>query len=224
MILVASDIHVGLESSRHDAFASLFADTINSYDAVILLGDIIQGNYPGIAEDGKEFFAVLAKAKRIIYVLGNHDDDGQKELPFDEWVSYAKTIFPIQTEYVRDCAITVGGKGFRFVHGHQYCAKDTAFTVGVSRMFKSVQSLLGRRCAPIFETVDKLERSLSGAVEKVRAGAASEHFPGTVICGHTHKAESSSGYVNVGQWIYDTVTWVEIDDNGNVHSHSWSIA
>ncbi len=107
-VLVLADIHgiCGLK---------LAVDIINreSFDALVLLGDIVDVYYTDLGEWCREPFKEINKIlslvtdKKVYYVLGNHDE-----------------LFPScplrpRVEMLNELLIKVKGKRYFLIHGHQ---------------------------------------------------------------------------------------------------------
>lgn len=229
-ILVISDIHVGLKTSKKDVFVKYFANRLSSYDEIILNGDIVQGNYPEVFSDGVDFFKLLSSYKGSIrYILGNHDDDdGGKQLSFEDFKSkilnklFTRPIIVHQNVYEKQ----IGNNKFVFCHGHTFGSGDTTFSVMAARVFSYTQKVLGSKFNFLFNAIDKAERCISNAKNKVLKGAEdyynssiysssskTKHY--IMVCGHSHELDSYTSntfnYFNDGQWLRDTVTFIEIE-------------
>lgn len=225
--LVISDIHLGLSTSKYREFIDLFYNTIQEYSEVILLGDIIQGVFHKFTDEEMKFFDFLSKAKRVVYVLGNHDNDSSdgKEYSDEEIKKYIRSLFKNNVHVCNEYEYTNGISKYMFVHGHTFMSDDTSFGIKVAKAFYKFQKLFGNKYNAVFNVFDKVERLTSSAIEKVRRGAINYAFSKMdgqtvihyVFCGHSHQVDySGDGYIfyfNTGQWLRNETNFIEIDED-----------
>ena len=110
--LVISDLHLGSLFSKEEKIYSLLQET--EFDELILAGDIIDFiKIPSFTEHTAKIFNLiedLAKKKRVIYIVGNHD------LVFRKFIG--KTVGNIQ--FVKEYAFTYNCRRYRIEHGDRY--------------------------------------------------------------------------------------------------------
>lgn len=114
MIVVISDVHLGLEECNKKSFEKFIDNVLASKDIeyLVLLGDILDfwRTFPeGVLLENVD---ILYKLNRLntkkYYIIGNHDyslcNMKSRNEPF---------------EFTKDLVLESGGKKFRFIHGHQ---------------------------------------------------------------------------------------------------------
>ena len=215
--LIISDLHLGSACAKESELAS-FLNSI-SYDELILAGDAIEflrkpiftGTTLSIFKD------ILESNKKIIYVVGNHDD------AFEQFVG--KTISGIC--FTRSYDFVYSGKKYRIQHGDQYDTGVTKsrYTIELISFFQNViERVFGVDLTTWWANRQIKKRQLKRIWDLVKWNDEADVF----IMGHTHnpevliwvdKNENIKTYVNTGDWV-DNCTYVVIK-NGELRLRRW---
>jgi UDP-2,3-diacylglucosamine pyrophosphatase LpxH len=213
IVAVISDLHIGIPETGSNDYKINDSKTIEALDylyskadTIILNGDIVEcWEAVGISLDTQEYQFEKIKAshqvlfeyitnkinaKKMIYVVGNHDD-----------VIFRRNLFPdVQKFYVIDKKILVA-------HGHQvdFANADNSF------LGKCVTCCIGHAEKIIFKDIDvvlgDIYDTFARHENEIYEKCAAEHFLNGaigVIFGHTHKAYvisiGNGWYANSGCW------------------------
>lgn len=198
MIAVVSDLHIG--DSRADGnLPSLFrtVEGLASPDSHLVVNGDAFDLALSMSMDGRhrEFASVAGRHGRVTLVQGNHD-----------WClgKVGRTLFP-SALFCRELALVVGGRGFRFLHGHQSDFVSNrlpwlnrlmirlnhwfAGSTGIDLQRKLRATRLGQRI---------LERQENRIV-------ADGDWAEVVVAGHTHRPSvrrvGGRTYINTGDWV-----------------------
>ncbi|MGA3015437.1 MAG: metallophosphoesterase, partial [Bacteroidales bacterium] len=137
-IFVISDLHMG-DGGPRDNFAlgdrekqlGLFLDYVTQERGeLIVLGDLFefwQMNPSKIVTKHKLLLDRLA-AMNAIYVVGNHDVD------FDHFIGTGFLSHPLFKKMSRPFEREIGGKRFKFMHGHEVDSFNLGDTPGKGRV------------------------------------------------------------------------------------------
>ena len=137
-IFVISDLHMG-DGGPRDNFPlgdrekqlNLFLDYVGSQQGeLIILGDLFdfwQMNLSKIVMLHMPLLDRLA-AMNATYVLGNHDAD------FDHFIGTGFLSHPLFTKMARPFEREIGGKRFKFMHGHEVDPINSGDTPGTGRI------------------------------------------------------------------------------------------
>jgi len=198
MIVVVSDLHIG--DNRVDGNLSSLFGTIERLAApdshLVLNGDTFDlAVLPCFDSRHREFISVARKHGRITYIKGNHD-----------WlVDGLDDALAPNTLFCHEFEETLGGRRFRFLHGHQSDFISNrlprlnrimiranhwiADTLGIDLQMRLRATGIGQR------TLERQENRIA------------ENSPGAhvVVAGHTHRPGirlvGGRMYVNTGDWM-----------------------
>ena len=193
--LVISDLHLGCINSKESKLIQLLDDV--EFDELILAGDIIDFiKVPTFTKETANIFQTLKESdKKIIYIIGNHDE--------------------IRERYEFEYA----GKKYRIVHGHQF---DTGvvnwqfFMRFLSILQDWAERTFGWNLATWYVNWKLRKRKLRRIWDILKWNEEADVF----IMGHTHvpevviwvdENEKIKTYVNCGDWV-EHCTYVLIKD------------
>ena len=206
--------------TSHRTYINLFIGLPNVYfDELVLAGDIIEFlRQPVFTKETREIFQYLSDInKKIVYIVGNHDD------AFKSFVG--KKISNI--EFKKEYNFEYHGRKFKVEHGDKY---EKGFVK--ARYFMMMLSILQDYIERIFK-IDVTtwwakqqikKRKLKRIWDLVRWNSDCD----VLIIGHTHnhevliwvdKDETIKTYVNTGDWIEHT-TYVIIKE-GQIRLKNW---
>jgi len=125
--LIISDIHLGandiLETTKYD-FNKILKNP--KYKKIIIVGDFLDlWLYNGsliTIKFFKTFYLLNKVKKKIVWVIGNHDND---YLEYPNIIKATKNIKIYQDIYLD----VIKGKKYAFIHGHQYDATNNTFLI-----------------------------------------------------------------------------------------------
>lgn len=214
--LVISDMHLcePFEQAKYDHLMRLFT----THDHIILNGDFWEGYWYDFDEflhsRWSGLFGVL-KAKRAIYIYGNHDretySDSRREV-FSDWAGW---------RYERQ----IGPYHYIFEHGNRLALKfdEQHHMQRVSRTLFIPFTLIEMFIVRVMGL--KFFHMLFGKLNRqIKLALKSELSPGDVyVCGHTHVRErgAADGFVNTGVNKYTFSEYGVIDDTtGEIKLHS----
>tara|TARA_Y100000310_G_scaffold320894_1_gene377812 strand:+ start:60 stop:716 length:657 start_codon:yes stop_codon:yes gene_type:complete len=205
--VIISDTHIGTRFYKSDALLS-FLKT-EDYDQLILAGDIIDFiKIPVFTERCMEIIEAIDYNKRIIYVVGNHDESLVSII--------GKTFFNVT--FVKRYDFEEGNRKFRVEHGDIY--EKGAFANRIFVKFLSIiQNMLEFTFNFDFTTwwteIQIKKHKLRSIIHILRHHPKIDVF----IMGHTHIPEALiwidenqhiKTYINAGDWVthqtYVTVT------------------
>jgi UDP-2,3-diacylglucosamine pyrophosphatase LpxH len=214
--IMVSDVHLGNKMSRSKALTAMLRS--GSFENLILLGDIFQDiDFERLNSDDWGFLGYvreLSKTKKVIWVVGNHDWDISKIMTN---MVGAKTYEQYEFR-LPDGSLNIA------LHGH-VLQGGSSNSPAISRiggaLMLGIQKIFGNtECAKRFyKNVDSIERDLSKAAERVKAGAfklAQKKGYRRVFCGHTHTPEMMYSedrevvYYNTGHWLAERCSYVAI--------------
>jgi len=255
-IYAVSDLHLG-DGSARDNFAHMsegrrpqefesFLDFVEEHNGqLLILGDMFelwQSNMSKVITHRVELLDRLAKMGAI-YILGNHDSDlfyfmGQSQ----SWLTH-----PFFQSMRMSHTVTISGRHFHFIHGHQadkYCSGDTPSFGRISAIYSGIWE--DRHGSPM---VGKYPSSLT--VEKMTCGVVERFItfvrrlmgkPGryeemnrqlvllcergeydVLVAGHTHCAGKVRAHqvYNTGSWAEDTCSFVVVNQVGQIGLFDW---
>lgn len=210
--LVFSDTHFDkrFDQRRFNKLADLIANA----DNVIINGDFWEGLAISFDEFmGSKWKALfpLLKAKKAIYVYGNHDD---ARLSDDR-------IYEFCDEAVENYTYKTPSRTYFFTHGQQFLFpklkdKDS----GIKRALKPLTKMDIFVAAKIQATMFKLfgpnifpKRFNKMSLEERKAIAPIENL---VVCGHSHKPQYQPdlNFIDIGFFNYGWANYMLIDDRG----------
>ena len=205
--VIISDTHIGTRFYKSEQLLKFLKSA--KYDELILAGDIIDFiKIPVFTERCMEIIQSIDTTKRIIYVVGNHDES------FLEVVG--KKVFGV--EFLKRYEFEEKGRKFRIEHGDDY-------DKGVihNRIFIKILSVLQNMLEFTFNfdfttwwTKQIKKRKLKRIWDIVRWNEDADVF----IMGHTHNPEALiwvdeeqqiKTYINAGDWVTHQ-TYVTVND------------
>jgi len=247
-VYAISDLHAGDGGPRDNfAFGSHEKDLLSFLDMVagdngklIICGDLFelwQSNVSKVLTTRERMLDRLAKMNAI-YVLGNHDAD-LRYFVGRNWLNH-----PFFHNMVDDFMLSIGGRRFSFIHGHQadaYCSGDTP---GLGRITAIYSGLCeDKNGGPMIDKYRTVEDRAVGRLEKLvslwsRLRGKPDRFTAinrnlrnlyvkmgcdVVVCGHTHfPGRISNWHYNTGTWAERVNSFVRIDDCGHVFVCDWA--
>jgi UDP-2,3-diacylglucosamine pyrophosphatase LpxH len=208
--VIISDLHLGSVYSKETELSS-FLDTIE-FDEIILAGDIIEFlRVPTFTKGTLEIFKKLTESKKkIIYVVGNHDD------AFENFVG--AQIAGI--EFVRQYDFSYAGRKYRVQHGDQYDngIVKWRYTIEFISLIQNIIERVFRINLTSWWAKRQIKkRKLIRVWDIVQWHNDADVF----IMGHTHnpevliwvdKQEKIKTYINTGDWV-DNCTYVIVKDS-----------
>ena len=219
MILVLSDIHVGRRGAHWREALHLMRDP--KWEKIIICGDFFDLWYrPTVVLTLVLLFLSQDLAKKIVYVVGNHDEDIDDLLPTGELFQEVTTCYKME----------IDGKRFIFVHGHETDFFNSRIP-WFGHWLTWLQSIVHR----VFK-VDTHSLA-SNLIERLRIRQQRKklmdryfHSADVLISGHTHAPGYWSKTIwdeprephflhhfNAGDWVRNK-TYLTIDDRGTVLS------
>jgi len=246
-VYAISDLHLGDGGPRDNfAYGSHEKDLLSFLDMVeadqgklIICGDLFelwQSNISQVLTKRVYLLDRLAKMNAI-YVLGNHDADLLYFVGRD-WLNHQ-----FFHNMVSDFTLSIGGRRFSFIHGHQadaYCSGDTP---GLGRITAIYSGLCeDKNGGPMLDKYRTVEDKAVGRLEKLvslwsRLRGKPDRFTAinrslrdlyvkmgcdVIVCGHTHfPGRISSWHYNTGTWAERTNSFVRINSFGAVGVYDW---
>jgi len=205
--IIISDTHIGTKFYNKDALLKFLKEA--DYDELILAGDIIDFiKIPVFTERCLEILEAIDYDKRIIYVVGNHDDS----LVDLVGRQFFNIIFMKRYDFEE------GGRSFRIEHGDAY-DKGVIHNRIFVKLLSVIQNMLEFTFNFDFTTwwteIQIKKHKLRSIIHILRHHPKIDVF----IMGHTHIPEAIiwvdpdqniKTYINAGDWVthqtYVTVT------------------
>lgn len=256
-VFVVSDLHLGDKGPR-DNFAAMsdeerpreftsFLDFVEDHDGqLIIAGDLFelwQSNISVVLTTRPRLLDRLAKMGAI-YILGNHDID-LMEFRTGCPIQFTHPFFKTMRLWHTEC---IGGKTFRFCHGHEVDRACASIRPGLGRISAIYTGLReDRNNSPLLSKYRTVEARSLGRLERLAnffrwwAGkpdrtkvmnlglCAYLDSYDVVVSGHTHRAGQLS-YKDSDKLlpVYNTGTWAElecsfvwIDPTGRTDVYNW---
>ena len=215
--LIISDTHLGSAYSKEKELAEFLKSV--EYDEIILAGDVIEFlRKPSFTKNAPDIFQqVLDSDKKIIYIVGNHDDAFEK--------FSGKTISGVT--FTRSYDFDYAGRHFRVQHGDQYDNSiiKWRYTIEFLSFFQNmIERVFGIDLTTWWANRQIKKRQLKRIWDLVKWNEDADVF----IMGHTHnpevliwvdKNENIKTYVNTGDWV-SNCTYVIISA-GQVRLRRW---
>jgi len=215
--LVVSDLHLGSAHAKEKKLEKLLKET--EFDELVLAGDILELlKKPLFTEVTHRLFKyVNAIEKRIVYIVGNHDN------AFKSFIG--KKVGEI--EFVKNHDFDYRGRKFRIEHGDKYDKGliNWNYTIQfISFIQNMIERVFNIDLTTWFVNRRLKRRKLKRIWDIVKWNEEADVF----IMGHTHnpevliwvdKNEKIKTYVNTGDWITNC-TYVIIKD-GQVRLRKW---
>ncbi|MBM4148449.1 MAG: hypothetical protein FJ224_05345 [Lentisphaerae bacterium] len=207
--VVVSDAHLGSRFCRHDLWDRFLAGLPDGH-ALILNGDTVdrsRGGPPGAREAALDRLRSESARREVIWLWGNNDHGFH--LDGAPLVRYAR-------EHVINGSILV-------CHGDRFepaFRRNPMLVLAVRAMYWTYSGVSGK---PLHTAAFAkfLRRFYIMFVDHVAGAAAAETAKrgmGTVICGHTHRAEERTvagvRYVNTGCWTEPDIRFAVSDGDG----------
>jgi UDP-2,3-diacylglucosamine pyrophosphatase LpxH len=196
--IIISDTHIGTKFYKADALLTFLKD--EDCDEIVLAGDIIDFiKIPVFTERCLEIISQVGKFKKIIYVVGNHDESllgviGKKVLG---------------VEFVKRYDFEENGRKFRIEHGDQY-DKGMIHNRVFIKFLSVIQNILEFTFNFDFTTwwteIQIKKHQLRSIIHILRHHPKIDVF----IMGHTHIPEAIiwvnedqhiKTYINAGDWV-----------------------
>ena len=207
--LIISDLHLGSITSKESKLVELLKST--DFDELVLAGDIIDFiKIPTFTDETVKVFDELkAKGKKIIYIIGNHDET---LMPF-----VGQTMFGV--EFKERYEFAYAKKKYRIVHGHQFdngLVGWKFFMRFLSILQDWAERRFGWNLATWYVNWKLRKRKLRSIWDILKWNEEADVF----IMGHTHVPEvviwvdenqKIKTYVNCGDWV-EHCTYVIIKD------------
>ncbi len=205
-IVVVSDLHIGLPYFRRNAFLR-FLSELPPDTTLVLNGDSIDDPFQELTTEDRlvvDRLRTESERRRVIWLLGNHDDGLELENPR-------------RIEFARHFEI---GKRLLIVHGDDFDEIMPRSRIFI-RLFRRLHKMrLGLGASPVHvaETAKRwapfLYRVLTEEVKKNAVNCALERGFEAITCGHVHYSEDSLvkgvRYLNTGCWTEDPLCYVEV--------------
>lgn len=210
--VVISDLHLGsrvCQAKRIEEFLSSLPGACR----LVLNGDVLEGHEHRLRKHHWRVLSLLRKLSdhvEVVWVRGNHDHDAQLVADL------------VGAAFVPSYEFNSGGAKLLCVHGDawdDFVTKRPVLTWLADVAYGGLQRLSPRLAAAAKYSSKTFVRSC----DKVRAGAlamAKSVGADTVLCGHTHRAESYPGYANSGCWTEETCHYLAVS-GGEVVTHEF---
>tara|TARA_R110001592_G_scaffold188358_2_gene433481 strand:+ start:14992 stop:15681 length:690 start_codon:yes stop_codon:yes gene_type:complete len=210
--LIISDTHLGSAYAKEAELFHMLCE--EEFDELILAGDILEFlRKPKFTSMTKKIINIVnSKPKKVIYIVGNHDDALESFI--------GQSIFSIK--FVREYEFIHYNRKFRIQHGDQYDTGVVKWRYTIE-FISFIQNMIERVFKVDLTTWwakrQTKKRKLKRIWDLVKWNNAADVF----IMGHTHnpevliwvdKNESIKTYVNTGDWV-DNCTYVTVK-NGAV--------
>ena len=216
--LIISDLHLGSAYSKEIDLQNFLLSV--EFDELILAGDIIDfWKKPCFTETTSSLFSFISNLsnKKIIYIVGNHDNSFEKFVNKD--IAGIKFLKRYDFEYA--------GRKYRVEHGDDY--DKGIITWRYTMQFISfcqdmIERIMSIDLTSWWAKKQIKKRKLKRIWDIVKWNENADVF----IMGHTHnpevliwvdKNEKIKTYVNTGDWV-DNCTYVIIKD-GQVRLRKW---
>lgn len=209
--LIISDTHIGdIHTNKNlpKLFNLLETYALKEY-VLILNGDTLDfAKMLAFDERHKQFFKILKKFQKVIYIEGNHD-----------WFLTGLGDVVPNIVFVKDLYLYLNDKMIHIIHGHQYdksVMKFPRLTRLLIKMNKWIEHLFGFDIQHWFKQTAFAHKWL---VEKQeRRLIRKELVANILITGHTHSAcqkeINNIMYYNTGNWIENNqCCYILIEDN-----------
>ena len=207
--LVISDTHLGSAHSKEKELYE-FLSTVE-YDEIVLAGDIVEFlRKPMFTDNTHRIFQnILDSGKKIVYIVGNHDDTLSSFVGKD----LAGIDFRESYDFV------YSGRKYRIQHGDQYdnSIVKWRYTIELISFFQNmIERVFGIDLTTWWANRQIKKRQLKRIWDLVKWNEDADVF----IMGHTHnpevliwvdKNEQIKTYINTGDWV-GNCTYVLIKD------------
>lgn len=205
--VIISDTHIGTKFYKSEQLLSFLEDL--ECDELILAGDIIDFiKIPVFTERCLQIIETMKKAKRIIYVVGNHDEGLMGVI--------GKKVMGV--EFVKRYEFEEEGRTFRIEHGDAYdkgVLHNRIFVKFLSVIQNMLEFTFNFDFTTWWTSIQIKKHKLRSIIHILRHHPKIDVF----IMGHTHipealiwvdEDENIKTYINSGDWVthqtYVTVT------------------
>ena len=206
--VIISDTHIGTKFYKSDALLS-FLEKLDC-DELILAGDIIDFiKIPVFTERCLQIIETMKKAKRIIYVVGNHDEGLLGVV--------GKKVMGV--EFVKRYEFEEDGRVFRIEHGDAYdkgVIHNRIFVKFLSVIQNMLEFTFNFDFTTWWTSIQIKKHKLRSIIHILRHHPKIDVF----IMGHTHipealiwvdEDENIKTYINSGDWVTHQ-TYVTVND------------
>ncbi len=196
--VIISDTHIGTKFYKSDALLS-FLEKLDC-DELILAGDIIDFiKIPVFTERCLQIIETMKKAKRIIYVVGNHDEGLLGVV--------GKKVMGV--EFVKRYEFEEDGRVFRIEHGDAYdkgVIHNRIFVKFLSVIQNMLEFTFNFDFTTWWTSIQIKKHKLRSIIHILRHHPKIDVF----IMGHTHipealiwvdEDENIKTYINSGDWV-----------------------
>jgi UDP-2,3-diacylglucosamine pyrophosphatase LpxH len=189
-----SDVHLGARASQSGRFRSFLAN--NPADVLYIVGDLFDGLHALRASDLVETLRAIARAPRIVFIPGNHDD------LFRQFVgSFGRLEICARATHV-----AANDQHYIVMHGHEFDGSLRGPLPWLGSYARYVAPVAAMRAVNRLATWGRLATKLSALVRAEGAnGIITGHFhePGirALPCGRRH--------LDCGDWLHEYSAIVE---------------
>ena len=208
--IIISDTHIGTKFYRSKALLKFLQENLHKYDELILAGDIIDFiKIPVFTERCLEILEKAQSAKRIVYVVGNHDESLVGVI--------GKKVMGV--EFVKRYEFDEDGRKFRVEHGDAYdkgVLHNRIFVKFLSVIQNMLEFTFNFDFTSWWTAIQIKKHKLRSIIHILRHNPKIDVF----IMGHTHIPEALiwvdedqniKTYINSGDWVTHQ-TYVTIEE------------
>jgi len=211
--LIISDVHLGSKDCRPDKLLKILKKI--KANKIIIAGDLF--DHHNLHRLKKEHWKVLSKLRKlskrckIIYLIGNH--------------CFLKAEFMsilLGFKCCNDHILEYGNTKILIVHGDIFDIYFTKYKWITNLIIKSYYFI--RKYTPYADDFFKIFKSQtndfvekSSDVKKNALKYIELNGYNKIICGHTHVAEISDKYINIGSFCETKCSYVTIEKNGKIY-------
>jgi UDP-2,3-diacylglucosamine pyrophosphatase LpxH len=196
--LSIADIHLGSPVNRAKVLVEVLHEW--EYETLLIVGDLFDDHPTRLRKDDWKLLSYLGKVaghKRVVWTIGNHDDDEVAEV-----VAHLLGI-----ELVDEFEWEIGGKKYIALHGHQFDSfiKKHLHTTNMACAIYYTLQLLDTKAHRPSRFIKRVSKKWLKLDKEVMDGALAyckEKGKDSILCGHTHMyhAHKDGVYYNVGCW------------------------
>jgi UDP-2,3-diacylglucosamine pyrophosphatase LpxH len=211
-ILIFSDVHLGSKSCKAAKLLKILKKI--KANKIIIAGDLF--DHHNLRRLNKDHWKVLSKLRKlskkseIIYLIGNHC------FLKAEFMSILLG-FKCKNDYI----IQYKNNKILIVHGDIFDIYFTKYKIMTNIIIKLYYFV--RKHTPFADDFFSIFKGKSNSFieksSKVKENALvyiDKNNFNQVICGHTHVAEVSNEYINLGSFCEETCSYLTIDKKGNI--------
>ncbi len=222
--LVFSDTHLGLDHVFEEKKYRFLEQIIRDSDSVIINGDFWEGcfiTFDQFKNSPYRHLFPLLKAKKTVYIPGNHDDLGLHEK--------GTSLFADKTTLRHE--ITLGNNNLVFEHGDrqiQFFSKNhhpenkamNEINKQYLRLIDKIEKTIVRKLRKI-PAVQFFQKKLNEVIKKnMKKSLRKDQI---FVCGHTHLAEFNPNekFINTGMIKYGLGQYMMIENNTLTPHETW---